>query len=328
MLLVFKILGLVIAAVGAVVALFGNSHEHGKLTKLGRLAGLLVLCGLLCSVTIEVFQWRAKSADIRKQDLEARKTLEWELVSMAPIEFVHLRFFQRREMPVKDFLQYISRIHVSMSIPSSSPNGSSSSRSLAFRANKTPPREPILLYVTTGKGKRGFTVPVDLYKKELPIVHHEPAPRSAESTLSVAPNAESRDSRLRTSTGTIVSLTAMINGWPYTVSARHVWTNPRALTCGIDSRIPWNQLAGSAAVSTLKDFASAGGSLSVTLDEGIDLSIVDSFELSFFAGDHVIPVDLMHRKYALSDDGKWEFFTRGFEMYSLLQSSLEVHLQD
>ena len=98
MIISFKILGLVIASVGAALALFGESRLEGRLTRLGKAAFLLVVAGLLSSATLELRQWHE---DKREQEIDR----QWSATLNQTIVEMGLTFYFRQEIRASKLTQ-------------------------------------------------------------------------------------------------------------------------------------------------------------------------------------------------------------------------------
>ena len=76
--IILKILGILIASISALIAIFGNTTNNGKLNKKGIILIILVALGLISSISVEILQ---------KHNEEHTKKLEqeWDITEKQPL---------------------------------------------------------------------------------------------------------------------------------------------------------------------------------------------------------------------------------------------------
>jgi len=278
MIITLKILGIVIASIGAAMALFGESRSKGRLTRLGKAALLLVVAGLLTSATLELRQWLE---DKRNQELGRQwsDTLNQTIVEMG------LTFYFRQEIRPSQLTERWCEAFVGF--------GSVAARRRLFlreHSEEENAEERIRLVVLDSDDRVvGIGNRLELKKREFLQFQNQPSTSqdSAQTTDAPKPSGTPLQALPKHITGTVTAESLMIRGWPYTSSADDDWTDPEVLTCGFDTKIPWKELKLNDEVQIVRDLGRLAV-ITVSLPIDFDLKPVDCFDITITTSDQQV----------------------------------------
>lgn len=273
-----KILGLVIASVGAALALFGESRAKGRLTRLGWAALLLVVAGLLTSATVELELWLE---DKRKEEIDR----QWSATLNQTIVEMGLTFYFRQEIRPSKLTERWREAFVGF--------GSAAARRRLYlreHSKEGNVEERIRLVVLDSDDRVvGMGARLDLKKREslLPQKQLETSRGLPQKTDKPKPTEKPPQAMAKSITGEVTAESFVIRGWPYTSSVHHDWTDPEALTCGFEAEIPWKELKLGDEVQTVRDLGRLAV-ITVSLPIDFDLKPIDRFDICVTTSDHQV----------------------------------------
>lgn len=273
-----KILSLVIASVGAAIALFGESRSNGRLTRLGKAALLLVVAGLLTSTSLELSQWLEEK---RKREIDH----QWSDTLNQNIVKIGLTFYFRQEIRPSKLAESWREAFIGF--------GSAAARRKVFlkeHSEEENAEDRIRLVVLdlddriVGIGNR-----LDLKKREFLQLQNKPptSQGSGQATDTPKPSRIPPQTMAKKITGTVISESFVIRGWSYTSSADYDWTDPEALTCGFETDISWKELRMEDEVSTIRDIGRLAV-ITVSLPIDFDLKPIDRFDIAITTSDNQV----------------------------------------
>jgi hypothetical protein len=278
MIITLKILGLVIASVGAALAIFGESRSKGRLTRLGKAALLLVVAGLLTSATLELRQWLE---DKRKQEIDR----QWSDTLNQTIMKMGLTFYFRQEIRPSKLIERWREAFVGF--------GSVAARRRLFlreHSEEENAEKRIRLVVLDSDDRVvGIGDRLNLKKREFLQFQNQPTMSrgSTQTTDTPKPSGTPPQALPKIITGTVIAESFEIRGWPYTSFADHDWTDPEALTCGFETKISWKELKLDDEVQSVRDFGRLAV-ITVSLPIDFDLKPIDRFDIAIITSDQQV----------------------------------------
>lgn len=263
----------------------------------------------------EIIRIREASATVQRAKDAERARAEWRVIERQAVESVSVSFMHRREMDVDAFMQYLHGVRISIAFGDTVPGGRLSR--LGFRRiSQTPDQEAAFGLVVTDQREQSESRSVSLYKLGQ---GRSSAPEKADAKRGeLAPNEISQVRPAFVSGPTyVVAVTMHCDGWSYTTSNDHDWTEPSARACGVVGRLNWKVLGHDIDVKTIRDLGRID-SVRVELSPEIDLRSADKFELAFSTvGGQFPAVRLDRLRYSRREDsGAWTTSIPGHQMYA------------
>lgn len=316
-----KLISITITAIGAAIALFGEPRKDGRFTRQGKLSLYLVLIGLLASSTFEINQWDEKKEKERAVKIAKEFARQWEYMKNQPITSLKLELLQRREIPVKEFANYLgtialtcrTRIPLSEGIPNSyiihiESNGKATHPWKELRLVAHDKKKNIVAIGDAASLKKKFQEEV--------------------TGITQSDNKEKQNRKLPPEvkgellSGTVISETLSINGWPYSSSAEFNWDDPNSLACGIEAGIRWADIDFGETIKNLSDLTKLA-SIELSVPVGFDFNIIDYLPLSIMLANHeVFWIPLNNIDFY--EDGKfWIGNVSGLELLTFFERKFE-----
>ena len=299
LLLVLSIVGLVIMAVGALLALRGEVREDGHVTRTGRISAGLVMIGLVMAVTLQVLQVRHDQDKAERAAMEVELQREWEIALGEPIDEVGLTWLQRKEVPVDRFLADLGSIQVNLVLDE--PFGVDRPRRLMLTTRRpagSESFEPRLVVLA----EAGETLEVagsgDLLRKVFIEDLSDPSRPFDLSTW---------------------------DGWPYMSSDGDEWNSPDELTDGFRGGLRWERLELGSEHSSLGDLSRIN-QVFVRVGDGVDFARTDALELWFHTADgQDFVLDLQSLNYIANASMKYRSATgSGFQLLSNFEENFRL----
>ena len=322
---------------GAAVALWGTPRKNGKFTRQGAFSLSLIVVGVVLSLSLETLQWtQQQNEKLYRQEI-ARIDKEWVNTMHQEIIEAKVSYRYRHEMNPDEFAKYIGTAEIAFLIATSGTESEIVIRRLRFlHQDKNRDAEERIKLVVIDKEQV-----IDSASEKITLLKKEPMSESGKaisvnaddvslvvgkkSSEPPEDNNKSQEEHGANIIGTVLGETFVINGWPYSSSSKHDWSNPNSLTCGIDASIAWNNLKLGDSVRNMADIGRISG-ISVRLPESTDLEKLDRFSFSIITGDNqvfIFPFHLFRKEfhdkqyvidvsgYDLMQFAKREFYKRG-----------------
>jgi len=308
MIIVFKIIAILVASFGALLAILGESRKQGRITRLGIYSICLIFVGFITAIILEVAQWQDNRHEKIQTETMNRITEEWNITGNQPITELKLMLFQRKEETVHNFEEQLNEFQIAfgawqksgpiitwLKISSDSENKDPEKRIRLAATNNyregffKGPEISLLKKANLFEGKKTIPLPAD----EIRLFYNNGNKSEGNKQLNKNDDYE---------TGTVIGATAVINGWPYSYSEEYDWTNPEIKTCGLRASIPWANLGLNGVIDTFSDLDKIGA-ITVSLPGDIDLEMFDRLNLSIFTADtQVFSIDMRKLKF-IKDNG-------------------------
>ncbi len=337
MILLLKAIGIIVTSTGAAVALWGIPRKNGKFTRQGAFSLSLIMLGLVLSLSLETLQWTQQQDEKRYRQEIARIDNEWDNTLHQEIIEAKISYRYRQEMKPDEFAKYIGTAEISFIIAASGAESKILIRRLKFlHQDKNSDAEERIKFVVVDNEQVIVSAgeKIILLKKELMSGPGKDISVNADDISLVVGNKMSEPHEYNNKSqgehganifATVLGETFVINGWPYSSSSKHDWSNPNSLTCGIDASIVWSNLKLGERVRNIADIGRISG-VSVRLPESTDLERLDRFSFSIITGDnqvfifpfHLFRKEVQDKQYVADVSGydlmqftKRKFYKRG-----------------
>lgn len=308
--IVLKILGILIASISAVIAIFGNTTNNGKLNKKGIILIILVALGLISSISMEVLQKR-------NDELAKRLEQEWNITEEQPIFNFEFNIAFRQELNTQDFISIAEEISIKYTFSEPNDIGRYKINTLKiieldssiilkdrYRLANIDIKENML-------GKAGsYFYPYYRDTVNHVILNND----SISENPSIVIGADKEED----SYYVIIGKSFTRNGWTYTSNRDMDWTSDTIQLCGFEANLPWKFVNTNMKLNSISDLADIAAITIKLPNHLIDLSKVDDLTFEFQTSDNQrLFCDLT--KYLIDNKGENIISISGFELYNQLE---------
>lgn len=309
-LMLFKVVGLLLATFSSIVALFGDTTTRGKLNKKGYALLTLIILGTVSSVTIEIYQNKL-------EDRQRILNTEWTLTEKQSLFNFEISFAFRQEQTTLEFIESFKRFSVKYTYNEPNDIGRYKINTLKiietdtniilkdrFRLANLNVNQKLL-------GKNGaYFYPY--FKDDLETTKIKRDKSIHDPTLIIG--ADKKDD----SYFVIIGKSFTKDGWTYSSNRESDWTLPTATLCGFEANIPWKFVNTSLTLNSISDLTNIA-SFTVEIPNEINLNKVDELNFEFQTSDnqHLV-CNIIEFKKSKTDNEHLISFS-GFQLYNKLR---------
>ena len=98
--LILQLIAIVVASIGGIVAILGDTRDKNRLTRMGWASVCLITVGCVTAILLSITEWRASKRALEDAALDAKIARLWAGVEEEPIEAINLTIWFKRPMPV------------------------------------------------------------------------------------------------------------------------------------------------------------------------------------------------------------------------------------
>ncbi|MFD2542108.1 hypothetical protein ACFSSB_07225 [Lacinutrix gracilariae] len=308
--IILKILGILIASISALIAIFGDTTNNGKLNKKGIILIILVALGLISSISVEILQ---------KHNEEHTKKLEqeWDITEKQPIFNFEFNIAFREELNTQDFISLAKEISIKYTFSEPNDIGRYKVNTLKiieldssyilkdrYRLANIDLKENIL-------GKSGTYFYPYYRDTEKPVILNN-------DSIMQNPSIVIGADKEKDSYYVIIGKSFTRNGWTYSSNRDMDWTSDTIQLCGFEANLPWKFVNTNMKLNSISDLADIAAITIKLPDHLIDLSKIDNLTFEFQTSDNQrLLCDLS--KYLTDNKGENLISISGFELYNQLK---------